>query len=368
MNNQPSEFFLIVPLGFEELAKEEITKKIIDPPEMKIIEGGILFNALPLWAYQLNHYLKIPTRLLKRIGHFKCKDFPTLYKKFYDLSLRNYFYDDLGKIKVSASKSRLIHTKRIEETVLDSFMEFKRRNPPKKNTLNCAPAELYIRFENDICTISVDTSGERLHKREEKNLTGIAPLRENFAAGLFFLLEKELIDINISLIDPLCGSGTFLIEALNFYQPTKRINFSYQSFPHVKTKLSDLKVHSNQSRFTHFYGFDKNEAIIKDNQNFYNDKTLHFSALDVFNKNTTPSQGISIVISNPPYGKRIKLSESKSTYYLKLIKSINNNYSPIKMGLIIPRDIDLTKIKDQIEIEFKFNNNGEKVKFVVFKN
>jgi len=225
-------FFLIIPPGFESLAKDELQEKwsihfpTIALPTMDLTAGGIsLETELPIGA-SLNLILKIPTRILLRLETFKCRDFPKLFNKVIKLNWNSYLLGKLPEINSTSKSSRIFDSRKIEKCFHDGIKEFYKRQPPKKKNLEKEGPlfSLFVRFEDDECTISIDTSGDPLFKRGVKTLTSKAPIRENLAAGLLYFLKKE--SSIETLIDPMCGSGTFLFESqtlslIHISEPTR---------------------------------------------------------------------------------------------------------------------------------------------------
>lgn len=156
--------------------------------------GGVLLRGDTREALRANLSLAIPTRVLERVARFEARDFATLERR-----VRAIDWARFGRgfdPRAACHASRLHHTGAIEERL--------------GRWLPAGETALLARFERDVCVLSVDTSGERLHKRGWRVETGPAPLRETLAAALLRLAGWVPGE---ALYDPMCGSGTFLIEA-----------------------------------------------------------------------------------------------------------------------------------------------------------
>lgn len=367
-----NKFFLIIPPGFESLAKDELLEKwtrhfpSIPSPSLEMVSGGISLEAdLPI-GFSLNLILKIPTRVLLRLETFKCRDFPKLFNKVIKINWNIYLLGKLPEINSTSKSSRIFDSRKIEKCFHDGINEFYKRQPPKKKYLETEGPlfSLFIRFEDDECTISIDTSGEALYKRGNKTLTSKAPIRENLACGLLYFIKKELKTPIETLIDPMCGSGTFLFESQSFYELNNRRKFDFEFFPlFEKLKLPTLDT-SGGYLFKENLGFDIDEKMVdtaKKNLHALNISGISFSKRDIFS-DQDQKESPNVVILNPPYGFRIDIKEDLETYFKKIIQTIKRNYSPKILGILIPADI---KIKLGKKLSFK--NGGIKVNFWVFR-
>lgn len=232
-------FFIQVPPGLEELALKEFHIKFINiglqAPEPTIEKGGLLVKLAIEEGVMLNHWLKIPNRVLLRLAHFLCRDLPKLYNKVSKLALAPYFAGQEFNFQISSHASRLFDSRKIEKTLKDALANNIHRQEPKKKAKELVSKwdqwRLHCRFDDDWCELSLDTSGERLGKRGDKTKVGLAPLRENLSCSLYFgMLQSiglEHTD-NIYLVDPFAGSGTILKEASQFLKPTLNRKFSFQ--------------------------------------------------------------------------------------------------------------------------------------------
>ncbi|RLA64742.1 MAG: hypothetical protein DRQ88_10415 [Epsilonproteobacteria bacterium] len=352
-------FYLIIPPGMETIALQEFKEKWqihfpdINLPQSNISLGGIEVETTLEQGLCLNYILKIPGRILLRLDRFKCRDFPKLFNKLKKTPWNNYLLGQIPTIKSSSKKSRIFDSRKIEKTANDAITTYYKGQPPKKKSMekiDSAPEmTIYLRFDDDICTVAVDTSGERLHKRGQKTLVGVAPLRENLAAGMVYFFKQNAPDIT-DLIDPMCGSGTTLIEAFEFYKIIKGRAFAFEFFPSFK-ELPKIKD-SKKVLFENFMGMDKDPNIIEAAKK--NSKDISFLEQDLFTGESHIS--MSGVIFNPPYGKRIKLE----TKLEDMAQRAQEKFAPKMLGILVPESIHFAlKAKKTLS----FSNGGIKVKF-----
>lgn len=378
-------FFLVYPLDLEAQGLQELEEKFLIhfPHEkfnlIKKEAGGIEIECSLQSGLYLNSILRTPTRILLRLTEFKCRDAPKLYQKISKFNWANWLIGQIPEVHASATNSRLFDSRKIIKAIQDGIEQFYRHKPVKKKYLEYFEQskskelpKIYFRAIDDICTLSIDTTGERLHIRGEKILTGLAPIRENIAALLLKILEKNLNSNEYTLIDPMCGSGTFLLEAASSNAITTSRDFSFLHLPVYldSTIKIVLDKKNEQSFFRNYLGFDINPEVIKmaqDNCQSINNISLSHGDLFLSKKKTDIDK--SAVIINPPYGIRVGSDLGIDiNYYLKIINAINTVYAPTFLGIIIPSDYKLVNSKEHtIVSKHPFKNGGIDVVFYVLK-
>lgn len=384
MNENLQNFFLIVPPGFERIAAQELRSWL---PEAEIKEqsrGGIGFKAPLHDGYELNQVLKVPARILIRLADFGCSDFPKLFKKTKSFAWADWLPKN-SKVQIEASthQSRLKIKKRIESTALDALTSLGFKASEDEDSIR-----IYIRIVDDVCFLSLDTSGEILHKRGYREYTPEAPLRENLAAAIL-LTAKEAFESSFDnnqkpiVIDPMAGSGTFLIEALNLFGLNKR-HYSFQKFVNVK-KVSAESIKPKKSWVNDVFGIETDtKATVAARKAFENfgarDTKFVIEHADVLldppaklNAKLTEIRDAQakILVCNPPYGKRLKIEEPFSVYYPKLLNKFDELIRPQIASIILPQKVNLERLKLPEGWEIlrtdPFSNGGFSVVLVTFK-
>lgn len=378
-----SQFYLIVPPGLEHFALIELTEKwgLLFPelPPLVVIEGkgGINLTGSLEKIVRLNHYLKIPTRLLLRVAEFKCRDFPKLYQKLCKLPWNLYLRGQIPELEFSSKNSRIFDSRKVEKVIEDALKLYYKAQPPKKKhfeSLNSIPLQkIFVRFENDLCTISMDTSGERLERRGYRTHIGQAPLRGSLAAGLLLALQSELNE-RTKLLDPMCGSGTFLLESALYYTPTPRNDFSYIFFP-CCSQLPPFKGGplKEQGLFTPHFGKDLDNKVLEaaihnQTEAKLTEKEITFSCEDLFTETKIELNPLAI-ICNPPYGERLNAGEIDKEFFEKILFILKNKYAPQIIGLLFPEHFGIPKSPEGYQfLKFiKLSNGGLKVQFLIWK-
>lgn len=376
-------FYLIYPLGLTELGLLELKDKwALHYPEenleiLSVDDGGVLIQVKMLLGFSLNHILKSPTRILLRIAEFKARDFPKLFQKVSKLPWKNLMIGATPAVEVSSTNSRLFDSRKVEKAIQDGIVENYRKQPVKKKYLDHFEAnknqdlpKIYYRAVDDMITLSLDTTGEILHKRGDKIFTGLAPIRESLATLLLNALTHELPASDYTLIDPMSGSGTFLIEAHDAYKVNFERAFSYQHTPFwidyalKKAFNESLKSRSNPV-FKKYMGFEINDEVIKLAKKNTEGRDITISKGDIF-KADNEVLGQNLVIINPPYGLRVgEKSNINLAYYKDIIENVRRKYAPVRLGIIVPEEYHYSPKSSECLYRLPFKNGGLPVVFYV---
>ncbi|MGK0361501.1 MAG: putative N6-adenine-specific DNA methylase, partial [Bradymonadia bacterium] len=188
MAKKPPMLFGVTPPGLESVLQDELRDHRFR--SLTIKPGGVEFRGSPLKA---NRLLACASRILMPVAQFDARDFDALIAGADAVDWTPY-----GGInaRVSSTRSRLYHTDAVAERL--------------HALIGKGPARLYCRLVHDRCTLKVDTTGEHLHKRGWRLESGSAPVRETLAARMLRLAGWAPGE---ALVDPMCGSGTIVIEA-----------------------------------------------------------------------------------------------------------------------------------------------------------
>ncbi len=363
-------FFIIVPPGLEALALKEIDLKcpVTNPT---IIKGGIELTADLPWMETAHLNLKIPTRILLRITEFKVRDFPKLYAKVAGFSWNRYLSHPEPTWEIKCARSRLGHTGRIEETLKEGLAEAMRKQPLSRDfeKKSFPPQTFYVRIIDDLLTLSLDVTGESLYKRGLQKIKGEAPLRENFAAAFLSELFSG-IDREVTLVDPMCGSGTFLTEALTYHRPLHLRPFAFESAPFYKGRLV-RKVQLDLPPFPikEAVGFDVNEELLAKVAPEVRELPVSLKFADT-TKTRISVDGEMVMICNPPYGERIKIDGKKGSFLRAAWEKYLTVDAPLRFAWVLPKDMaDLFSDPEGYRLRSKIDlrNGGLAVTFFVWE-
>lgn len=327
-NNQKLQAYISCPPGLEPVLREEVrvlgikpaTVSAKNPPITPAGEepGGIEVEATLTDIYRCNLHLRSASRVVVRLGSFYAAAFSELRKKASRLAWDQYLQPGSAvTFRVSCHKSRLYHSDAVAERVLGAINDFFERFSKSACTYQKGkPGQLIlVRIDHDLCTISVDSSGEQLHRRGYRLETAKAPLRENLAAGIILLSGWSE---SKAFVDPFCGSGTLPIEAAMIAQnipPGINRDFAFFQWPIHQKDLWQAQLRSarqgillNQSPIA---GFDRDRGAIEAARS-------NAARAGLLDRITFVQQAISYleppapegwIITNPPYGVRV--SENK---------------------------------------------------------
>lgn len=365
MNSETYTYALITTPGLEKACMQELESKWCKyfkdlPYEAKILGKGLVeVTSSSTTAILLNQILRIPTRILLRLTSFKCRDFPKLFNKSKKLNWGNVLYSDQFEVKASSKKSKLIHTGRIEKTISDGIKFWLKGNPRKKSTTQIVQ-KIFIRVEDDTCTVSIDTSGEALYKRQErKDLKGAsAPLRETISAGIWQIVRNQLTEFD-EVVDPMCGSGTILWEAIHFDQVILR-GFAFEQMKLFK-QVTKLKNASEINTEFSTLGIDQNKNL-KSTHEQYSETSFIYK--DFF-KVSGDKEKKRIFLCNPPYGERLQKGNSLRSLYHKMIEHCFVAWDATAVGILIP-STDLPKTQRNIR-KYSLINGGISVTFMLME-
>ena len=320
--------------GFEEILSEELLKL----GAQKIIKGNrnVSFYGDKGFMYKSNISLRTALKIIKPIKEFKFKDIDEYYKKIYEIKWEDYLdFNSSFLINSVVFNSKIFNNSKFtslkaKDAIVDRFRN-KFKNRPSINSFN-PELKIEIHVNKNFCTISLDSSGESLHKRGYKKYNSVAPLNEVLAAGIILMSEW---DKKSDLLDPMCGTGTFLIEAAmiarNIAPNLNRLAFAFEKWKDWDNELFETieeSVKSKEIEFEHkLYGFDISNAMIKKAE-----KNIEISGLgvdieivkkDFLTSIKTDNDKLHVLI-NPPYDKRI--SADINQLYKKIGDTLKNNY------------------------------------------
>lgn len=398
------EFFVVVAPGLEEIAEVELREWLALEPQAGLTEptarksdgpgksetviarehGGLLLK-LPLReGLSLNYVLKVPTRILVRVADFGCRDFPKLFKKLSRLNWAQWVSDSSSfEWSVSSHQSRLSVKRRILETCQDARKAYLKQTSPSADRSPSSASlsqalEVHVRINDDVCTVSLDTSGVILHKRGVRDQVSEAPLRETLAAAILRVLESESTETDIVLVDPMAGAGTFFLEAAMLRVPIASREFAFERFslaPYTMAKF----VRHRSSRYTAFIGCDVSSKALKSAESnlqaltrYQRVQAAEWLNSDMFDlpEGAMKGAGATWLVANPPYDERIKVAGELKDYYERFLRGCERVAQPGRACIVIPEKmpVDRLKLPPQWRVlkKVKFKNGGIPVVAVLF--
>jgi putative N6-adenine-specific DNA methylase len=329
------EFFVVALPGLEDLVEAEIRDWYPGTPT-EIQHGGVMVHTELASGLEMNLCLRTATRILVRVARFRCRDFPRLFKTVSGVNWREWVRPEVRlHVHASTRGSRLKIKRRIEETCLEAWRSYQKCEGLKADSVS-GSVDLYVRIFDDVCTLSLDTSGERLHKRGEKPLVGEAPLRESIAAALIQWVGREYGRDGAEVIDPMMGSGTFLLEAGRRDSLIETRDFA-ASYGFVQKLEGKPRLRASRPTLVKLIGFERDAKTFSLATENLRGIQAEFHQQDFLTAKPLPSGSRPRwLFANPPYGERLKLSEPLPAYYEKLFAACERVARPELACVILP--------------------------------
>ena len=307
--------------GLEEVLAKELTE--LGASNIEIGNRMVAFTGDKALMYKANFCLRTAIRILKPIKHFKANNADEVYENVKSIAWENYL-DNSKSFAVDAVvfSNEFRHSKFVAYKVKDAIVDYFRDTTGERPSvrINHPDVLLNIHIAEDRCTLSLDSSGESLHRRGYRQEAVEAPLNEVLAAGMILMTGWKG---ECDLIDPMCGSGTIPIEAAliarNIAPGVFRKEFAFEKWVDFDQDLFDSIYNddSQEREFSHkIYGYDNNP---KANEiATHNVKAAGLSKeivlkLQPFQQFEQPQEK-SIIITNPPYGERISTDDLLGLY------------------------------------------------------
>ncbi|MDE4174509.1 class I SAM-dependent RNA methyltransferase [Phaeobacter sp. PT47_59] len=357
------EIFLTVAPGLEQMLLAEVRDlQFADP---KAVPGGVIVTGGWTDVWRANLCLRGAARVLARIGEFRAFHLAQLDKRARKFPWSDVLRADVPvRVEVATNKkSKIYHAgaaaQRIERALAEE-LGVTIVPPNATEAQSSASVTLKCRIEDNLCVFSVDTSGEGLHKRGHKSAVGKAPMRETLAA---LFLRQCGYDGTETVVDPMCGSGTFVIEAAEMalgLMPGRSRSFAFEHLATFDAKAwEEMRAASStgQTAVT-FYGSDRNAGAVE--MATANAARAGVEGCTAFSQQAVsdlqPPEGApGLVIVNPPYGARIGNKKLLFALYGALGKTLKERFSGWRVG-IVTSDAALAKAT-----ELPFLPNGAPV-------
>lgn len=302
--------------GFEEILAKELRGL-----GASVIQEGIrsvTFEGDTGFMYKANLCLRTAIKIVKPIHSFQVRNENELYKKIYAMDWNEYLSPDhTFAIDTTVNSENFSHSlyisQKAKDAIVDKFRDTDGRRP--NVDIKFPDVRLNIHIQKDMCNVALDTSGRSLHHRGYRTATNIAPINEVLAAGLLLLSGW---DGQCHFLDPMCGSGTLLIEAAmiacNIPANINRKEFAFEKWDDFDKELFDkiVEVSLNKTREFNFkiVGYDKAPSAVRKAQDNIKNANLE-DYIAVERKNFFDSEKFTEnhlhMVFNPPYGERLDI-------------------------------------------------------------
>lgn len=327
---EPMDIFLVAPPGLEPTLAEEVRALGYDA---EVTPGGVSVQGGWPDVWRLNLECRGAGRILARIANFRAFHLAQLDKRARKVDWATVLRPDVPvRIESTTRKSKIYHAGAATERIARAITE--ELGAPVTDD---APVSLKVRIDDNNVQVSVDTSGEGLHKRGHKEWVGKAPMRETMAA---LLLRMAGFDGRMPVVDPMCGSGTFVLEAAGIaasQQPGRDRAFAFEQLATFDPQAVAALRRSGGTAPPLFHGFDRDAGAVRgatDNAARAGlAEAAQFTQRSV--SDLTPPEGPpGLVICNPPYGARIGNRKPLFALYGTLGQRLAENFAGWRVGIV----------------------------------
>lgn len=325
------EIFATAPPGLEQMLLQEIRQ--VGFEQAVAVPGGVTFQGGWPEVARANRTLRGAGRILARFAQFRAMHLAQLDKRARKLAWAAILRPDVPvRVEVTCRASKIYHDRaarqRIEQAIAETV------GAPVMTEATEGALRVMVRIEDDLAVFSVDTSGEPLHRRGHKEAVGKAPMRETLAA---LFLRSCGYDGTQTVVDPMCGSGTFVIEAAEWaagLAPGRSRSFG---FDQLAVRVPAGAAPQARPVDLRFYGSDRDDGAIRSSQ--ANAMRAGVADLCVFHRAAVsdlvrPEGAPGLVMVNPPYGARIGNRKLLFGLYGSLGSVLKERFRGWRLGMV----------------------------------
>lgn len=302
-----------------------------------VVEGvrSVSFEGDTGFMYKANLCLRTAIKIVKPIHSFPVRDEDDLYRKIYQMDWSDYLSPDTTfAIDATVNSENFTHSLYVSQKTKDAIVDKFRATDGKRPDVDIKfpDVRINIHIQHNQCNVALDSSGRSLHQRGYRTATNIAPINEVLAAGLLLLSGW---DGQCDFLDPMCGSGTLLVEAAmiacNIPANINRKEFAFEKWQDFDADLFEKIVDASLKKAREFHfkivGYDKApSAVRKANDNIINANLGEY--ITVERKNFFDTQKFTEnhlhIVFNPPYGERLDLE--MEDFYADIGNTLKRNY------------------------------------------
>lgn len=384
------DWFAIAAPGLEGLLAAELRalaarSSVREPRE---VAGGVEFHGPLAAGYAVNLASRLATRVLLRLGEARAREFPRLRRKLRALPFERFVAAGAAvRIDVTTRRCRLYHTKAIAETVELAMGD--RLSAPVVRAAARAPGDedqdedqvedaggpacrVLVRGQDDVFTISLDSSGELLHRRGGRLEQGAAPLRETLAAAVLAFAGYTGDE---PLIDAMCGSGTLALEAAQLARgslPGARRAFALEAFPGadasaLEAEKARLTAALRRDARAPIVALDRDRAMIelagRNAERIGVADAIAFRQADLRDAEAPFPGGL--VVCNPPYGKRLGTAGEIKLLYRAIGHALRGRFGGFRVAILVPRGTPEAALGLRVARRVALQNGGVPVTLLI---
>ena len=366
------QYLAVTSNGLENLLVEELTK--LGVTDAKPVQAGVKFTASNDLVYRCCLWSRLASRFVRVLAEFNCNDDMDLYLASSAVNWIGHFHSSKRLVVDFNGTNREIRNSqygamKVKDAIVDHF---EKKNLPRPSIDKENPnLRVHVRLHRDKALLGIDMVGGGLHLRGYRPKSGRAPLRETLAAAIVL---RSGWNEELNLLDPMCGSGTLLIEAAmmaaNMAPGVKRQSWGFESLEDFEPETwAEIKSEANvQARrgvkktVARFWGMDNDESVLKTARENARragvDTLIDFSQADASNCKRPEGFETGVIVSNPPYGERLGTEPGLIALYSEFGAQLKAEFPGSQASIFSSSDELLSCLRMRADKQFKLNNGA----------
>ncbi|MGR5175185.1 bifunctional 23S rRNA (guanine(2069)-N(7))-methyltransferase RlmK/23S rRNA (guanine(2445)-N(2))-methyltransferase RlmL [Vibrio parahaemolyticus] len=367
-----NQYLAVTSNGLENLLAQELEQ--LGLTSVKPVQAGVKFKASNEQIYRACLWSRYASRFVKILSEFTCQDDMDLYLAASSINWVNHFHSSKKFIVDFNGTNREIRNSqygamKVKDAVVDCF---NKKNLPRPNiSKESADVRVHVRLHRDKALIGLDMVGSGLHQRGYRTESGRAPLRETLAAAI---VARSGWAQGKNMLDPMCGSGTLLIEAAmlaaNMAPGVKRKSWCFEALEDFEPELwAEVKSEANvQARRgvkktdSRFWGYDNDPKVLKTAQENARragvEDLITFELGDASKVTKPESFGEGVIVCNPPYGERLGTEPGLIALYTEFGNQLKTQFGGCQASIFSSSDDLLSCLRMRADKQFKLNNGA----------
>ncbi|WP_342606983.1 bifunctional 23S rRNA (guanine(2069)-N(7))-methyltransferase RlmK/23S rRNA (guanine(2445)-N(2))-methyltransferase RlmL [Vibrio tritonius] len=367
-----NQYLAVTSNGLENLLVEELTQLGIS--DAKPVQAGVRFTASNEQAYRCCLWSRLASRFVRIVSEFNCQDDMDLYLATSAVNWVNHFHSSKKFVVDFNGTNREIRNSqygamKVKDGIVDCFT--KKNLPRPSIDKDRFDLRIHVRLHKEKAILGIDMVGGGLHMRGYRPEAGKAPLRETLAAAI---LLRSGWDASKPMLDPMCGSGTLLIEAAmmaaNMAPGVKRQKWGFEALEDFEPELwAEIKAEANvQARRgvknvdTKFFGMDNDPRVLqtaRDNARRAGVESLiDFSLADAAKLTRPEGFENGVIVCNPPYGERLGTHPGLIALYTAFGGQLKAEFGGCQASIFSSSDELLSCLRMRADKQFKLNNGA----------
>ncbi|MFJ5393977.1 bifunctional 23S rRNA (guanine(2069)-N(7))-methyltransferase RlmK/23S rRNA (guanine(2445)-N(2))-methyltransferase RlmL [Pectobacterium parvum] len=357
--------------GLEELLKSELES--LGAQSCAVVQGGVHFEGDNRLLYQSLLWSRLASRILLPLNEFKVHSDLDLYLGVQAIDWSTIFsIDKTFAVHFTGTNEDIRNSQygalKVKDAIVDSFT---RKTGQRPDVAKQQPdIRVNVFLQRDMASVSLDLSGDGLHQRDYRDLAGLAPLKENLAAAIVL---RSGWQSGTPLVDPMCGSGTLLIEAAMIASDRApglhRTHWGFNAWlkhdaelwREVTSEAQQRASQGLQTTTSRFFGSDNDRRVIEiAKANARRAGVAELISFDVRDaaqlKNPLPEGPKGTVVSNPPYGERLESEPALIALHNMLGRKMKSDFGGWQLSLFSASPELLSCLQLRAERQFKAKN------------